>query len=97
MACWSNNLMDLDTGFTILWPMSIASQASGASKCHSPPGATEVRVPPPVADDTDISKVDIALAPRSLHRRHHCFHGMIGTVEIEFCGDPSMILSLIAT
>jgi hypothetical protein len=24
-------------------------------------------------------------------------HGMIGTVEIEFCGDPSIILSLIAT
>ena len=23
-------------------------------------------------------------------------HGMIGTVEIEFCGEPSMILSLIA-
>jgi hypothetical protein len=35
------------------------------------------------------------LEPDDQHWRH-CFHGMIGTVEIEFCGDPSMILSLIA-
>jgi hypothetical protein len=25
-----------------------------------------------------------------------CPHGIIGTVEIEFCGDPAIILSLIA-
>jgi hypothetical protein len=30
-------------------------------------------------------------------RRLQCAHGMTGTVEIEFCGEPSTILSLRAT